>query len=88
MLITFYVTAIVVAVLTILGFLVRGIFALSELIVLARDIAVQFRPDHGETIVDRMAKVEAAITGIHALLDDPEVVPILREFRQRRSGGQ
>ncbi len=52
---------------------IKGVVALSRWLVLWEVIATQFKPNHGSSLVDRVATVEAAILEIRTALTQDEV---------------
>lgn len=80
----FYVTAIVVAVGTILLGAWRLVATIGKVLIVWEDIATQFRPNHGTSLVDRVEKMEDSIVAIRAVLDEGGDSFALRRLRERQ----
>lgn len=77
MLTVVYACTILTALCTLIGggvrYTIKAIVAISRWLAIGEVVAQQFRPNHGSSIVDRVANVEAAILEIRQVLAGDEL---------------
>ncbi len=71
-----YVVGVAVSVIVLVGFAVKFVLSLARMVALWDEIAQQFRPNHGTSLVDRVEKIE------RLLESNSDVVALLRRKRE------